>query len=329
MPEIADLSGASQPTVRKWLDRYDEGGLEALTDRTSTGRPPVITAGQKARLLALTRQSPPQSTGLTHWSSRELAKWVKRHEGFEVSHNFIAELWRQHDLKPHRTGTFKLSKDPEFAAKVADVVGLYLDPPAGAVVLSVDEKSQIQALDRTQPMLPLDYGKTVKHTHDYVRHGTTNLFAALDVLTGQVIGRCFDRRRTREFLRFMNQVVAANAKVHAGAELHVIVDNLSTHQGDEVDAWLAKHPNVTFHFTPTGSSWLNQVENWFGIATRQAITRGTDSSVRTLVQRITHFIEHWNQDAEPFAWTATAEEILAKVELIERDYRKYLANNTS
>jgi len=203
-----------------------------------------------------------------------MAAYLRRVEGIAVSHNFIAQVWRDHDLQPHRQGTFKLSTDPDFEAKVADVVGLYLDPPVGAVVLSIDEKTQVQALDRTQPVLPIDFAKTEKRTHDYVRHGTTNLFAALDTGTGEVLGQCYQRRRTAEFLKFMDTVVAR----YGDREIHAVLDNLSTHKGEDVDAWLTKHPNVTFHFTPTGSSWLNQVEIWFNIITRQAIRRGAARS---------------------------------------------------
>ena len=253
-----------------------------------------------------------------------MAAYVKRGKGVAVSHNFIAVLWREHDLKPWRQGTFKLSSDPDFEAKTFDVVGLYLDPPEGAIVLSVDEKSGTQALDRVQPLLPLDCGKTEQRTHEYVRHGTTNLFGALNVGTGEVIGRCFPRRRTKEFLRFMDEAVAP----HGDEEIHVVLDNLSTHKGDDVDKWLAKHPKVTFHFTPTGSSWLNQIEIWFGIITRQAIRRGTFGSLRQLIDAIKNFIAHWNKDAKPFTWTAEPDEIVAKVRLIESGFRKMLANNT-
>ena len=215
------------------------------------------------------------------------------------------------------------STDPEFATKVLDVVGLYLDPPDGAVVLSVDEKTQVQALDRTQPLLPMDFSATEKRTHDYVRHGTTNLFAALNTGNGQVIGKCFPRRRTAEFVRFLDHVAAR----YRNQELHVIVDNLSTHSGDDIDTWLATHPRVHLHYTPTGSSWINQVETWFGIITRQAIRRGTFGSVRQLIAHIDNYIEHWNSDAAPFRWTATADEIIEKVTILERDFRKLLDNN--
>ncbi|HEY2447492.1 MAG TPA: IS630 family transposase, partial [Mycobacterium sp.] len=189
-------------------------------------------------------------------------------------------------MKPWRQGTFKLSRDPDFESKVFDVVGLYLDPPEGAIVLSVDEKSGVQALDRVQPVLPLDFGKTERRTHEYVRHGTTNLFGSLDVGTGEITGQCFPRRRAVEFIKFMDEVI----EPHTGREIHVVLDNLSTHNGAEVEKWLAQHSNVTFHFTPTGSSWLNQIEIWFGIITRQAIRRGTFGSVRQLTETIKKYI---------------------------------------
>jgi transposase len=252
-----------------------------------------------------------------------MAKYLKRAESISVSHNFIAQVWRDHDLQPHRQGTFKLSTDPDFEAKVLDVIGLYLDPPVGAVVLSVDEKTQVQALDRTQPVLPIDFAKTEKRTHDYVRHGTTNLFAALDTITGEVIGECYPRRRIQEFLKFMDAVVAR----YPDREIHVVLDNLSTHSGNDVDTWLTKHPEVTFHFTPTGSSWLNQVEIWFNIITRQSIRRGTFTSLRVLIKTIESYIENWNRGAKPFVWTATPGEIIARVRILHRDFRKLLANN--
>jgi transposase len=322
--EIARRAGTTKPTASLWIVRYEQGGIGALEDRKSTGRPPSVSGKVRSRIMALTRSSPPERTGLTHWSSREMAKYLKRHEGINVSHNFISELWLEEGLKPHRQGTFKISKDPEFTAKVVDIVGLYLDPPAGAVVLSFDEKTQIQALSRTQPMLPLDFGRMEKRTHDYKRHGTTNLFAALNVLTGAVKGRCFDRRRTVEFLKFMNTAIHGYPK---SQEVHVILDNLSTHNNAEVAEWLAKHTNVRFHFTPKGSSWINQVETFFGVITRQAIRRGDFKSVAHLVKKIGDYIEYWNEDASPFEWTETADEILGKVALLDRDYKKLVANN--
>jgi transposase len=274
--------------------------------------------------VALTKLPPPQETGLTHWSTYEMAKYLKRHEGISVSHNFIAELWREHELKPHRQGTFKTSTDPDSAAKVAGIAGLYLDPPAGAVVLSFDEKTQVQALDRTQPLLPISFGKTEKRTHDYVRHGTANLFAALDVLSGRVTGQTFARKRAKEFLRFMDTVIQQHPD---DQEIHVILDNLATHNNAHADKWLGKHPHVTFHFTPKGSSWLNQIEIWFGIITRQSIRRGTFGSLAELIRHIRNYIDHWNEDAEPFEWTATADQILEKVAMLDRDYVKLVANN--
>ena len=252
-----------------------------------------------------------------------MARYLKRHDAIDVSHNFIATLWRQRGLKPHRQGTFKLSKDPAFADKIVDVVGLYLEPPVGAIVLSVDEKTQVQALDRTQPQLPLDFEKTAKHTHDYVRHGTTNLFAALNVGTGEVIGSCRPSRNGAEFLAFIKKAIAP----YRGQEIHVIVDNLSTHTTPDIEKWLTKHKNVTFHFTPTGSSWLNQIEIWFGIITRQSIRRGTFKSVRHLIHTINNYIANWNIDCTPFTWTATPDEILAKVRLVELQTQQLFDSN--
>jgi transposase len=322
--EIAALAGVSRPTVDLWLSRYEEEGVSGLLDRPrGAGRqqmPPEI----RARILAASRTSPPSETGLSHWSSREMAAYITRTEGVYVSHHYVAKLWRETGLKPHRQGTFKVSKDPEFAAKVADVIGLYLDPPAGAVVLSVDEKTQVQALDRTQPMLPIAFDATEQRTHDYVRHGTTNLFAALNVATGEVFGECRPTRDGENFLAFLKRAV----KPHAGKEIHVVMDNLSIHTTLDVYAWLEKNPNVHFHFTPIGSSWLNQIENFFGIITRQSIRRGTFTSVMALIKQIRDYIAHWNANAKPFVWTATADEVLAKVQLVQTNIKKLLDNNS-
>jgi transposase len=320
---VAAMSGASKPTVYRWLSRFENFGVVGLTDRKSTGRPREVPESVRGRIVALTRCSPPEETGLSHWSSRAMARYLRKQEGVVVSHVFITQVWRENDLQPHRQGTFKLSHDPDFAEKVIDVVGLYLDPPAGAVVLSVDEKTQVQALDRTQPLLPIAFGAAEQRTHDYVRHGTTNLFAALNTRTGEVIGSCRPKRRTPDFLAFMNEVVSR----HPDRELHVVLDNLSTHSGKTVDKWLAKHPGVTLHYTPVGSSWLNQVEIWFGILTRQTIRRGTFGSVRILIDTISAYIADWNEDAAPFTWTATPEEIITKVRLLHRDFKRLLANN--
>jgi transposase len=321
--DVAELAGVSLPTVDRWVDRYEARGLAGLQEHKRGGPREQVPARVRARILALTRMSPPSETGLSHWSSRQMASYLKRAEGISVSWHYVARLWREHDLRPHRQGTFKLSKDPRFAAKVADVVGLYLDPPAGAVVLSFDEKTQVQALDRTQPLLPIDFGLTEKRTHDYKRHGTTNLFAALNVATGQIVADCYPRRTGAAFLAFIKKAV----KAHPGKQIHVVLDNLSTHDTPDVQAWLARNPNVTFHFTPIGSSWINQIETWFGIITKQAIRRGTFTSVNALINRIRAYVEHWNTDAEPFVWTATADEILAKVAWVQTNVRQLVDNN--
>ncbi|MGH3524391.1 MAG: IS630 family transposase [Mycobacterium sp.] len=319
--EIAALAGVSRPTVNLWLSRYESDGVAGLFDHKRGAGREQVPARVRARILAATRQTPPD--GLSHWSSREMAKFIARTEGVSVSWNYVAKLWRKTGLKPHRQGTFKLSRDPRFAEKVADIVGLYLDPPAAAVVLSVDEKTQVQALDRTQPLLPIDFGVTEKRTHDYVRHGTTNLFAALDIGSGAVYGECHPARDGARFLAFLKSAV----KPHADKRIHVILDNLSTHTTPEVAQWLTDNPHVSFHFTPVGSSWMNQIETWFGIITRQAIRRGTFTSVKILIKRIRDYIDHWNTNAQPFVWTATADEILAKVALTQTNIRQLVDNN--
>lgn len=322
--DIAELAGVSLPTVDRWKARYAEHGLAGLENLRPGAPREQIPAWVRARVIALTRMSPPSDSGLSHWSTRELASYLKRSQGVTVSWHYIARVWREENLKPHRQGTFKISKDPDFAEKVADVVGLYLDPPGGAVVLSVDEKTQIQALDRTQPVLPLTFAATEKRTHDYVRHGTTNLFAALNVTTGEVIGDCKPTRNSENFLAFLKKAV----KPHAGKEIHIVLDNLSTHTTPEVKAWLADNPHIHFHFTPVGSSWINQIETWFGILTRQSIRRGTFASVNVLITQIRNYIDTWNADARPFTWTATADEILAKVRLVQTNIKKLVDNNT-
>ena len=319
--DIAALAGVSRPTVDLWLARYAAEGVAGLLERQRGGGREQVGVRIRARILAATRSAPPD--GLSHWSSREMVKFIARTEGVTVSHHYVAKLWRQSGLKPHRQGTFKLSRDPRFAEKVADIVGLYLQPPGGAVVLSIDEKTQVQALDRTQPLLPIDFGVTEKRTHDYVRHGTTNLFAALDVGSGEVYGECRPTRDGAQFLDFLNKAV----EPHAGKEIHVILDNLSTHTTPDVQQWLANNPHVRFHFTPIGYSWINQIETWFGIITRQAIRRGTFTSVKVLITQIRDYIAHWNADARPFTWTATTEEILAKVALTQTNIRKLVDNN--
>jgi transposase len=322
--EIAALAGVSRPTVDLWLSRFDVDGVAGLLGRKRGAPREQVPAAIRGRILALTRTSPPAETGLSHWSSREMAAFIKRTTGVYVSHRYVAELWRQAGLRPHRQGTFKVSRDPEFAEKVADVVGLYLDPPGGAVVLSIDEKRQIPALDRTQPLLPIEFDASEKRTHDYVRHGTTNLFAALNVTTGEVFGECKPVRDGANFLAFLKKAV----KPHAGSEIHVVLDNLSTHTTPEVMAWLERNPHVHFHFTPIGSSWINQVETWFGIITRQSIRRGTFTSVTLLIRQIRDYIDHWNSNPKPFTWTATADEILVKVQLVQTSIKKLVDNNS-
>ena len=252
-----------------------------------------------------------------------MSKFLRTAEDVHVSHNYVAKLWRETGLKPHRQGTFKVSKDPAFTEKVADVVGLYLDPPGGAVVLSIDEKTQIQALDRTQPLLPITFDASEKRTHDYVRHGTTNLFAAWNVNTGEVFGECRPTRNGEDFLAFLKKAV----EPHAGQDVHVVLDNLSTHTTPAVQEWLEENPHISFHFTPVGSSWINQIETWFGIITRQSIRRGTFDSVKALINKINDYIAHWNGAAKPFVWTATAEEILAKVQMVQTNIKKLVDNN--
>jgi transposase len=256
--------------------------------------------------------SPPPE-GTTHWSARRLAQRTG------ISITTIQRIWAEAQLKPHRTETFKFSTDPELVAKVHDVVGLYLHPPERAIVLSVDEKTQIQALDRTQPMLPLRPGQVERHTHDYKRNGTTSLFAALEVATGKVTQESRPRHTAADFLAFLRRI----DRVYPADELHVILDNVSTHKTEAVRDWLALHPRIHFHFTPTSASWLNQVETWFGILTRQAIRRGAFNSVKALIAMIDLFTRSWNSGASPFRWVKTADEILAKA------VRKPAATNES
>ena len=297
--EIGRRVGVSRPTVIQWRNRYEAGGIAALGDLDRSGRPPVI---DDVAVVVATIQAPPEALGVTHWSARLLGK----HLG--ISFASVARIWREWNLQPWRRETLKFSTDPELDAKVRDVVGLYLNPPDRAVVVCIDEKSQIQALDRTAPILPIRPGLPEKATHDYVRHGTTTLFAALEVATGKVTDACYERHTHAEFLTFLKQV----AKAYPRVPLHVVADNYATHKHPAVAAWLAKHPRVTMHFTPTSGSWLNLVEVFFGIITRQAIRRGTFTSVKDLIAAIETFIDGWNDRCQPFVWTKTADEILTK-----------------
>lgn len=311
--EIAMMSGASRPTVDKWLARYERFGLEGLVSMTSPGGPRQIPDRIRATVLALTRTIPPSALGISHWSSTEMARYVKKTEGVYVSQTWVSRLWRENGLKPWQLGTFKISRDPHFEDEVRDVVGLYLDPPVGEVVVSVDAKSGIQALDRTQPLLPIDFGKTQKRTFDYARRGTTDLYAALDVRTGSVITSLSRTHATPDFLRLMKKVVAA----YPGQKVHVVLDNASVHRSDDTEKWLVEQDGqVVFHFTPTGASWMNQIEIWNGIITRKLIRCGTFRSVKALDREIEAFAKRWNSDCKPFEWTATAEEIIDKVRAI-------------
>jgi transposase/transposase-like protein len=298
--EIAQRVGVSRPTVLLWRGRYEAAGVGALDDLERSGRPRRVEANE---VVAATLTQPPDRLGVTHWSSRLLAKELG------IGNATVAKIWRHWDLQPWRVETFKFSTDPELDAKIRDVVGLYMNPPENAVVVCIDEKTQIQALDRTAPILPMRPGVPQKQTHDYKRNGTTSLFAALEVATGKVTDACYQRHTNVEFLAFLKQV----AKAYPRRELHVVCDNYATHKHPNVKAWLAKNPRVTLHFTPTSGSWLNMVEIFFGIITRQAIRRGTFDSVRDLKNAIGTFIAGWNDRCEPFIWTKDAETILATI----------------
>src|SRR5690348_5435450 len=297
--EIVARVGVSKPTVIAWKRRFAAEGIAGLEDRARSGRPPVID--QVAIVLA-TLEPPPERLGVTHWSSRLLAKQLG------VSDYTVTTTWKKWGLQPWRVQTFKFSTDPELEAKIRDIVGLYLNPPDKAIVLCLDEKSQVQALDRTAPVLPLQLGMPEKQTHDYVRHGTTTLFAALEVATGRVTDACYPRHRNEEFLKFLKHV----AKAYPRRRLHIVCDNYATHKHPAVQAWLANNPRITLHFTPTSGSWLNMVEIFFGIIARQAIRRGTFTSVKDLIAAIEIFIDAWNECCEPFIWTKTADDIIKK-----------------
>ena len=301
--EIQRRLGVSKPTIRRWRSRYVEAGVEGLCrDKTRPpGKPPLAMEVVNRVLEKTMTQTPPDAT---HWSLRTMATAVG------IAPSSVQAIWKAHGLKPHLVDTFKLSNDPRFAEKVEDVVGLYLNPPERAIVLSVDEKSQIQALDRTQPGLPMKKGRAGTMTHDYKRHGTTTLFAALDVLDGRVIGQCMDKHRHQEFIRFLNKI---NRQVLPNLDVHLIADNYATHKHPKVKAWLARHPRFHMHFTPTSASWLNLVERFFGEITRKRIRRGVFHSVVDLQRAINDYLEIHNADPKPFVWTASASAILEKV----------------
>jgi transposase len=297
---IAEDLGVHKMTVLLWRGRFARKRLAGLADAPRPGRAPTYGREGRDRVIALTLEPP--ADGTSHWSARRMAARTG------ISTTTVQRIWREAGLKPHRTETFKFSADPDLEAKVRDVVGLYLAPPERAVVLSLDEKTQIQALDRTAPMLPMRPGQVERHTHDYERHGTTQLFAALEVGTGRVTAQTRARHTGADFLAFLRRVERA----YPDGDLHVVLDNVSTHKTPAVRAWLDANPRVTFHFTPTSASWMNQVETWFGILSRQAIRRGAFRSVRELVARIEAFVESWNAGASPFVWTKSDDQILAK-----------------
>jgi transposase len=300
---IADQVGVTVTTVRSWRARFAEDGLAKLGKvRAGRGRKSNIPQSKIEEIVELTRNCKP--AGQTHWSCRTMAKQVG------VSPATVQRVWAARGLKPHLVKSFKLSNDPRFEEKLIDVVGLYLAPPDNAIVLCLDEKSSVQALDRTQPSLPMVKGRAATMTHDYKRNGTTTLFAALDVLTGKVIGQCLPRHRHEEFLKFLRKIERETPK---GLQVHLIADNYATHKHPNVKAWLAKHPRFHMHFTPTSSSWLNLVERWFRELTDKALRRGVFHSVPDLIAKIEDYLAAHNDDPKPFVWTATADDILAKV----------------
>lgn len=301
--DVARDQRTSQVTVSLWRSRFLSGRISGLIDAPKTGRPRTIDDERVERVVVTTLEEKPANA--THWSTRDMAKRMG------LSHMTISRIWKAFRLQPHRSGNFKLSKDPEFVPKVRDVVGLYLNPPENALVLCVDEKSQIQALDRTQTILPLQPGRIELRTHDYERHGVTSLFAALNVATGQVIGECHQRHRAKEFITFLDRIAR---EVPSGLDIHVVLDNYATHKTPAVKRWLKKHPHFAFHFTPTGSSWLNQVERWFALITDKMLRRGVHRSVKELTSAINAFLAANNAAPKPFTWVKTADQILGSIE---------------
>jgi transposase len=301
--EVATKLGVDDVTVGKWRRRFVQNRVDGLRDEPRSGAPRTIDDERIEVVIVTTLESLPKNA--THWSSRGMVK----ESGLSVSS--VQRIWRAFGLQPHRMETFKLSTDPDFVAKVRDVVGLYVSPPQHAVVLCVDEKSQIQALDRSQPMLPMRPGQPARRSHDYTRHGTTSLFAALDIATGKVIGKCYSRHRATEFRKFLDEIEAA---VPRHLDVHLVMDNYATHKAPLIRNWLAKRPRWHVHLTPTSSSWLNQVERFFAFLTDKKIRRGIYRSVQALRADITDFIRHHNTDPKPFRWTKSANDILASIE---------------
>jgi transposase len=303
--EIARGLRTTPATVGKWRNRFVKNRLQALGDAPRSGPPRTVSDGEIEKIITRTLERKPKNA--THWSTRSMAK----ESG--LSHDTIARIWRAFGLQPHRQEQFKLSTDPFFVEKVRDIVGLYMSPPERALVLCVDEKSQIQALERSQPLLPLKPGQPERATHDYFRHGTTSLFAALDIATGKVIGRCHGRHRHQEFLRFLDTI---DEQVPAHLDIHLVIDNYGTHKTPKVAAWFRRHPRYHLHFTPTSASWLNQVERWFAKITEQRIRRETFQSVPQLIEAIMKYIAANNRNPKPFVWTASAETIFHKLKKI-------------
>lgn len=300
---LAQELGVTRPTVMLWRQRYSEAGVDGLLkDAPRPGRKKKISPKKVEAIVNATLHSKPKNA--THWSTRTMAR------AHGVSEATVRRIWNAHGLRPHRVKSFKLSRDPNFVKKLRDVVGLYMNPPDKALILCVDEKSQIQALDRTQPALPMRTGFAETRTHDYVRHGTTTLFAALNVLEGTVIGSCKPRHRHQEFLEFMEEI---DRKVPRRRDVHIILDNYGTHTHPKVKAWFATHPRYHLHFVPTSSSWLNLVERWFAEITRKQIRRGTFRNVRQLIRVILRYLRENNKDPHPFIWTASAASILRKI----------------
>lgn len=304
---IAEKLGFSQQSVCLWRKRYLDHGLQGLHDELKPGRPRTISDEKVASLVRKTLRSKPKEA--THWTIRSIARETR------ISRMTVHRIWSAFGLQPHRQKHFKLSNDPFFVEKVRDIVGLYLSPPENAVVLGVDEKTQIQALERTQPMLPLGLGYVEGVTHDYERHGTTTLFAALDIANGEVLAQCKRRHRHQEYLAFLKHV---EQNVPQKLDVHIVVDNYATHKHPTVKRWLAAHERWHVHYTPTYASWLNQVEIWFNIITQKAIRRGTFKSVKELVAKIQQYIDRYNRHPHPFMWTATADSILAKIERLSQ-----------
>jgi len=301
---VAETVGTSRQTVGKWRERFRTQGLMGLYDERRPGKPRTIEDDEIMLLLKNTLETKP-ADGSTHWSCRSMA------DATGLSKSTVQRVWSAFGVQPHRQKNFKLSTDPFFVEKVHDIVGLYLNPPDHAMVLCVDEKSQTQALERTQPLLPLGLGYVEGVTHGYIRHGTTTLFAALDVASGHVLAQCKPRHRHQEFLSFLKHI---DAHVPPDLDIHLIVDNYGTHKHAKVKRWIAARPRYHLHFTPTYSSWLNQVEIWFNIITQKAIRRGSFSSVTELKNKIRHFTDSYNPDARPFLWTATADSIIGKIQ---------------